>query len=200
MTWVDAVRLASALVGLVGAYVVAPDAWRQFARWWVKPVWTFIRSHLPGGTRRVQMFDAALRAEGTLTATARAGGSIWKPDASIPEQIELLRKRMDELDKSIDALRTTVDQKERELVAQIGHVKDDLAREIAELSKRLQSYQEAKSNIDAIGFPVIGVSLVLAGLPEAWLCHLSVAITCLAVAGLVAIGGIVHTVRFQGVK
>ncbi|TWP37957.1 hypothetical protein [Leekyejoonella antrihumi] len=117
-----------------------------------------------------------------------AEGSIWSDD--VAEQIKILRKRGECLAESVEALRAEHGQRLDGLEAAL--VGDRAANEEALADMREQQAERDRQSraIDARGLPLIGVSFLLAGLPdpivaERWLGGLLIAF---AVVVSVAVG------------
>lgn len=139
-------------------------------------------------------------AVGASMSTGRAVGTVsgspWNPSASVDEQIERLRQKLDQLERGLndasEKLSLEVNNREQALAA----LERKLLRDVSGLAEQVQKQEQQAALIDARGLPVIGFGIVLSGIPDE-LASLPLGMGWLfPIAGVVAaVGTLVHAIR-----
>jgi hypothetical protein len=198
MTLVEMVRCIGVGIALVGAFVTAPEGTLVLVRR-LRSAWFWILRHLPGYHRSVTVYPKSGAATGSFGNVAvTAHGSAWSPDAPLSEQIELLRKRTDQLSGRIEAVRNDlqgrVDEVRADLTAAVAEHRSTLAAVHDELARR----DKHAAEIDAAGLPLIGAGIVLLGLPDRWVGTVAGATILLSITGMIVLLTFAPRLRRRG--
>ncbi len=171
LSLVEFVRLVSAVLGITGAVVIAPDASRTL---WGEALWPPVRKAaaslglykspaVASGSASVQLTGSGVAIAGAGQVTVRATDGTWQ------QELGLLRTQLEGLERRLAALdaRLTgrVDDVSAKLEAAARELRDDLNR----LNEDVVTIAQELKRFNSAGLPIIACAFTLAGVPEAWI-------------------------------
>jgi hypothetical protein len=157
---------------LVGAIVAAPSGVRLLLpelQAWLVSLRQRIRSWLP--SRRSDQTLHVPFVGGTANVflprlTAEARGRVWSRTAPVDEQIETLREWINELVRRVARLEQDGRRELTNVRDELARVERSLASDVTSLRHRAERDTHESARIDARALPVMGVGVVLAGVPD----------------------------------
>jgi hypothetical protein len=190
-------RWVGVAIALVGSVVVAPDGtrllWRSAWVWSLRQLGRLLPRRLFAWSLISGAGGGGISFDWPIPPTIPRE---WTPDAPVDERIEALRQHLTEiearLDEAIKRLRTETSSRK----VAINELNRTLRAETAELRRLVEERDRHAAVVDARGLPVIGIGIVLSGVPEAlaalpW--HLGWLVPTLGVAA--AVTAVSHAVR-----
>jgi hypothetical protein len=170
----DANRWVGVGIALVGCLVVAPAGTGLL--WHTAAGWTHQRGHqLRGRLARVLPFlrrDATIRPNtvsavaAVATATVTVSGRVWTPSAPVDERIEALRQHIAEVEGRLNEITSKLNAEREARERAVAELKQTLKEETAALCRQLEERERDSARIDARGLPVIGLGVLLSGVPD----------------------------------
>lgn len=173
LTEVDAIRWVWVAVGVLGTVVAASNGAALIASRllsWLRPVGRYLHC-LARMLRFRQPSAPVLTGSGRFTATSQltstltvthlwdAGATIETKVTALHEEFKVLRQRINKLERDGDAL-------ERDLGSKINEVATECREKLTALQRRLDQERQEGARVDARGLPLIGISIILSGLPN----------------------------------
>jgi Zn-ribbon protein, possibly nucleic acid-binding len=159
-------KFVGVFIALVGAFITAPDGarlvFRSSAAWARKQINRFRKPP----TKTIQV-SAAGFAGITGTVTMTATGRVWDPNAPVDERIETLRSYISDVETRLSATINRVTEERAAREKAIEDLSRTLHAKVDELYQLLKEKEEQTAIIDGRGLPVIGVGILLTGIPEA---------------------------------
>jgi hypothetical protein len=205
-------RWVGVTIALVGSVVVAPDgtrllwssSWARLrhqgfrAQVWLARKLPFLAPYVLRNLRFASSIVMGAGGEGINfpRSVAVADERPWPTAASVGARIEALRQYVAEIEERLDdAVRWLGDEARVRTVA-IRELDRKLADATADLRRLAETRDRQAAVVDARGLPVIGLGIVLSGVPEAlaalpW--HLGWAMPVLGACS--AIVAVFHTIR-----
>lgn len=195
MVLVEIVRVMGVALGLWGAILTVPGAATRVGRDFAtlgRKLWERI-----SGRRSANMHVGAAR--GTITAgTPIVIGESRLPsplEGDVSDQIEQLRQFANGLTGRISAVQCDLTGKINELKRSQRAAEAAHTATVVALKAERQRADQATLKINARGLPLIGLSILLSGLPDTWIGCPWVGWLLLAMAGLLSIVTIVRLRR-----
>jgi len=170
ITEADVIRWVGVGLGLTGAVIAGWDGavligaqlWRDL-RLIGLSIWRFV-------LRRPKTVPLAgtVTGSGNLSAEfqLRARGSIWYPEGSAEEKIELLHTQLDALVADMRQLERHHSEELSSLRQALEEVKGLQEQAARNLIRLLDQQRQEASRVDARGLPVVGWGIILAGIPD----------------------------------
>jgi hypothetical protein len=172
MVLVEVVRYVGVGTGLVGAFVTAPSETRLLLKDGLSALTTvrrFVLRHVPwyhrSATVHVSSIDGGVAFGGAHVAI-HAEGWVWAPDGPVADQIDALRRRTDSLRESITQVRTEHSRRIDDVSTRLDASDAEHRAAITSLRRLHDEREKRGARIDAAGLPLIGLSIVLSGLPD----------------------------------
>ena len=168
----DVIRWVGVAVSVVGAIIAAPGGTRLVlseGRAWVGSSLVSIRSKLSWlpFLRETRHLTAAIGGRSGLSGPlVRTTHAAWDKEAPIAEKVEALHRHVDQLQLGLDQLREDASALRSSLAQQIASVDLELKGTIVGVTNRLDREAKEAARIDARGLPLIGLGIVLTGLPD----------------------------------
>lgn len=172
MSLVEWIRLVSAVLGFMGAAMIAPEA--------LPMLWK--ESVLPGGRRllivlqfRKPLQPASGSARGTVTASRSTGWAVGSQprisatDGSWQAELAVLRAELRDIEERLTERNARTNQAVAELRAELQEARRGLQTDLAGLHSGLSEIAQQDARFNSAGLPVIGSAFVLGGIPESWL-------------------------------
>jgi Flp pilus assembly protein TadB len=124
----------------------------------------------------------------SLSVVVTAARWIWKPDAPLSEQVDLLRQRTHDLQDGLMTLRNDhaarIEGVQRDVTAQLDRQRETIDQQAHEAVEN----EQRAVRLDQDGLPLIAAGIVLTGLPDVWLTPI--------VAGLLLAGSVLLCLRW----
>lgn len=200
------VRTVGVLVGLWGSYVTAPDAWRELvssALRALKDQWHEDVARLHVVRHRVSLFvnrllrrpaattthpigipdSVSISDQVTITVTEEA--NVWSEQ--VEGQIEILRARTERLKDDLRTLRSQQARGIDELRAALSASDVERTAALDALRQEQRRKEAALLAINVRGLPLIGLSLLLSGLPDAMLRWAPASLALLVITGVLVL-------------
>jgi hypothetical protein len=173
----DVNRWVGVAIALVGSVVIAPSGtvllWRS-ATDWMRQRKHHLRGHLarflPFLRRDVNIHVSSVSgmASGAVNVTLTASGRVWQPSASVDERIEALRKHITEVDGRLNDVARKLGEETTDRQRVFGELHRTLEEKTAELRRMLEEKERESARVDARGLPVVGLGILLSGVPRSW--------------------------------
>jgi hypothetical protein len=191
----DVVRWAGVIVGVAGAIVVAPSgarsilltAWVGVCRTWaaIRRIWdSFV-------TGKKEPVPAVNVMAGLAAAHGTAGGTLAlrRHGAPVEEQLRLLWDGLDRLAGQIRKIGEDNQSREEAIAARLAREGAARRQLRAELAAERRRDERQAARVNACGLPLIGLGIVMTGIPDglakwAWVGWLFIAIATVLVLGL----------------
>jgi hypothetical protein len=193
VTEADVIRWAGVSVGVFGALIVAPTGVLlvlQDARALVLAVWSAIRNAWDRFILRKKKPAPAVYATGGVAAAkATVGGAlvVRHHGAPVDEQLRLLWDEVDRLGGLIRKVDEGSKGRDEAAAAMIGRESDARRRLRAELAARHERDERQSARVNARGLPLIGLGIVMTGIPDGLATWAWVGWLFIAAAGLLVI-------------
>jgi ElaB/YqjD/DUF883 family membrane-anchored ribosome-binding protein len=169
----DWIRRAGVLIAIVGTAVAAPEGtawlWRA-AKALPQRGWSKVRpilARLFPGLRREVTGGATLRGRGGMNMSGRARASVdWSEDTPLEERINILRENLRLAEQEIDEVRREARQRIEEVRRAIEHRLGlvEAAQQAHQAAHAVTQRQAA--GVDARGVVLIGLGVVMTGVPD----------------------------------
>ena len=189
---VEAIHYVGVSVALVGAFVTAPSGTKALVgdiRRISRSSWRFFLNHLPWhrrpSTARMLAATGTIHFAGTATLTVDGWG--WRPEAPLAEQLEDLRQRTETLSERIRQQDAGRRQATEALRREFAATTAELEIAISAAHRAIEERDRDTALVDATGLPLIGVGILLSGLPDQAVGHWWVSAPLLLLAALVTI-------------
>jgi hypothetical protein len=170
----DIIRWVGVAVAFIGAVVVSPEGTylllrraagglRRYARW----VRSQLARWLPWLRQNVTI--AVASGSGTAHATAAtltAVGRGWVPGESVEEKLDRLRREIEQLHGLLNDLRARTEERLAAHDQAIAKVGTDLEAGLESLRALHEETHQRATETDARALPVVGVGIVLSGIPQ----------------------------------
>jgi len=172
---VDVTRCVGVAVALLGSLVVAPGGVRHLVSTWTgwsgrqrRRVRRQAARFLPFLREHATVSARAVAASAGIAVSAEVAGSItvWKPNAPVDERIELLRGRILELEGMIRGAEFAIRQESNDRRSQVAALENAFAEEVNKLRQLIDEHHEQAAAIDGRGLPLIGMGILLSGIPD----------------------------------
>jgi hypothetical protein len=169
VTEADAIIVAGVATALAGSLVAAPDGAFLIVRQAINDIRKALHwiSH-PGQWRRRH-----INAEGGLrvSAAARASGEgtvqvIRNPHTPVEEQLRQLWKAVDRLEERAGHLERELKHADERLSSAIKRVSENVSAARAAFDALLEERERKAATIDARGLPLVGLGIVMTGVPD----------------------------------
>jgi hypothetical protein len=175
----DVLRVEGVVVALVASCLAAPSAtrhmWEWFKQWlskarpFVGSVTKRLRRWLTGGARTVQLHDAGIAVEGeAVTPITASVTTSWTVNANddITLRVERLEHRMGEVNERVTMLDAKVQAEATDRHKAIGALSERFSEDVQSVRDRIAAREEDALRVDASALPVIGLGIVLSGIPD----------------------------------
>ncbi|MCZ9880537.1 hypothetical protein [Arthrobacter sp. B2a2-09] len=178
-------------VALAGAILTSPDGTRRLVRglWlWIQKV--FLRRVPQPAHNATVTMESHLTGRDSLTAEL-----MWGPDSPLDHRIEILRGRIEGLKAELTDMKSELGGRlnvHDQILAQLSADIDETRRM---LHTRIDISEEKSAQIDAFGLPIIGLGILLSGVPQelAAVAWLGVPLTAFSIVMTIAV--LVHGIR-----
>jgi hypothetical protein len=201
------VRFVGVVVGIWGIYLTAPEAWRDLRRRVVGTLREQYQqdraalrermSRLVDLGRRLlrrpinitaypEPIESAQSIGDNVTSTATEAAEVWSPQ--VDGQIEILRARIANLAAEVGELRVQQAQGINDLRMALAATADEQAEKLDALRTEQRRKEAALLDINVRGLPLVGVSILLSGLPDPLVRWWPAATLLLAIAILLVLG------------
>lgn len=191
-TLADWVRRVGVVAAVFGTAVAAPEGTARLWRWITGPVrwaWRKVRPwlarYLPFLRRSATVYPTTASGAAVFGAAGvRATGFTWNPDAPLEDQVRLLHEQMIEFHALIFTETHKARQEAREGDAEVRQMIEQHAGELRALHEAHQAThvaaQRQAARVDARGVVLLGLGVVMTGIPDglarfAWLGWLVIA-------------------------
>jgi len=170
-----AIKYVGVIISLVGVFVIAPDATRLFVNeiraWGKRQRARALEPLAKIWPRRRRTSAVSISASGALSVSlGRASVTVrslaWTPSAPVDERIEMLRKWLLNLEERHNRLSEELRSEIARWREAVDAVEKKLAEEIAQIRSHLEEQRQHTARLDARGFPVLGIGIVLTNLEE----------------------------------
>lgn len=172
---VDLTRWVGTGIAVVGAFVVSPqgtvELWQAIVRWLrarERQAEAIVRK-LGRRPKSVTIRPAPARGSATggwATVTSANGTAPWTKSTPVDERVEQLWREHSQL-------RETVNRDRQQLSQQIGGIRAELRRlggqvdqGLRQIGDKIEGQKRAAAKVDARSLPVIGLGIVLTGIPD----------------------------------
>lgn len=194
MVLIETIRVTGVVFALWGAVISVPEAvpriGKDFAKLGVK-LWHVLRRR-PADMHYGAANGTTVRVNGTATGDS---GFASKLEGSITEQLEQLRVRTNALSERISAMQHDLALLTNE-VRRLTEATQASYKALLKNIKETHTYAEEKSlKLNARGLPLIGLSILLSGLPDRWVGIPWVAGILLALAAILLLVTLLRLIR-----
>lgn len=194
MTMVESIRYLGVAEAFLGTFATVPHVWPIYARR-VRRLIAHARGRLarwlPFLRRHAQVFvgDAIGISSGVGSAIG-SGYAGWDANATADERLDWLHQETERLGESI----RTVDIAHRDANAALRNDLTDtssrLDAKLTGLQTGIENREQAAANIDAEALPIVGLGILLSGLPDAAVNVTPIAVVLLVVGGIALLFGL----------
>jgi len=173
-TEADIIRYLGVGVAVIGTAIAAPAGVGLITR----SIGRRSRAMARRARGALARFIPALRRDVTVhavTASARASlagsasvsvtGFGWQPDADLDSKVERLREMIEAVMGDVGRAREEARQADGALADRISSVEQDLAQRLEELRNRIERAERDAARTDARGVLLLGLGVVLTGIP-----------------------------------
>jgi hypothetical protein len=175
----DVLRVEGVVVALVASFLAAPYAtrhlWervkqrlgeaRQLVGSLAKRLWRW----LTGGARTVQVHPANMAFEGEavmpVTASLTTSWTV-NADDELTLRVERLERRMGEVNERVTMLDEKVQAEATERRKAIDALIERFSEDVQSVRDKLAAREQDALRVDATALPVIGLGIVLSGIPD----------------------------------
>jgi hypothetical protein len=152
-------QIVGVFITLLGAFVIAPEDTRLFARRAYVPVRdgthtarARLSRQLPWLRRNATIEPHSARsggAVGDLTLTVSGAGYRWEPGAPVDERIEILRVQLDQVRSDLAAVRKSIAAERQERTDETDRIERERGQQLGNMRKRVEETERHATEADA---------------------------------------------------
>ncbi len=171
----DLCRWVGVAIAVVGSVVVAPAGagllWRTASDWmrerldvaraWLSRFLPFLRRH-----HQVVITDGIATGSGVGTPKVTAYGAGFSGSGTLEARIDLLQQQLGVVQGRLSELDRSLQQEVADRQQALACLEELLRSGVTQLRLRLEKQQQQAAVVDARGLPVLGLGIVLSGIPN----------------------------------